>query len=179
MAEFHLAAAPALAADPVEVANTRLAVARLASLITLVLRPGDPAALAAELDARGLALPEIGASEATAAGDRLLRPTRERAYLLGPVPDTGPAATFYALDQTGFWLVLSLTGPGARPVLERGWKPDLAGAAFPVGAVTRSTIGQVPVTLSRREAQGYLLMAPRSYGAALWHELETSLRLAL
>jgi len=166
MAEFRLAPAPAIARPPVEVGGTCLAECAPQAVTTLVLPPGNAAAAAP--------LPTIGRSTSTANGP-LLRPSRERAYLLGPAAGFSAADSVHSLDQTGFWSCLALTGPGARAVLERVWRPDLGDAAFPPGAVARSALSQIPVILWRDGAASYRLMAPRSYAESLFQELEAAL----
>lgn len=175
MADLHLTATPAIMDPPVEIGATRLAAVEFEGVHTMVLRPDDPGALAEDFQRHVAPLPAIGQSGTTPAGDRVLRPTRERAYLIGPSPDTSRAATLFSLDQSGFWAAIELSGPGARAVLERSWRPDLGDGSFATGSVTRSSIGQIPTILARIDGQTYLLLAPRSYARSLFHNLATSL----
>lgn len=87
-----------------------------------------------------------------------------------------PTPSFYAIDQTGFWAMITVEGDGTRAVLERHWRPDLGDAAFPPGAVAQSSLSGVSATLFRETPQGFLILAPRSYAAWLFDELATTLR---
>jgi len=179
MADFHLTPTPAIPDRPVEAGSTRLAPVEVAGIHTIVLPPNNPPRLEEEFEKHVGPLPQIGRSSDAPDGALVLRPTRERAYLVGPGRSARPAATFYGLDQTGFWAAIELTGPGARQVLERNWRPDPGDGAFPKGAVTRSSIAQVPIILARRCAQTYLLLAPRSYAQSVFHTLAVSMRWVL
>lgn len=174
MPEFRLTASPAITRATVEIAETRLSSVELPGVHTLVLRAGDPDRLAAEFkDAIG-DLPDVGRSTQTSAGE-VLRPSLERAYLLWNAPDLSEANMLYAVDQTSFWAVISLSGPGALPILERCWKPALSDSVFPVGAVARSNIAQIATILHRTGSEDYRLMAPRSYGESLFQDLERAM----
>lgn len=176
MADYRLTPTPAIAAAPVEIGGTRLAPRDPEGVQTLVLRPDDPAALAVGFEAALGTLPAIGRSGPTRAGAMLLRPSRERAVLIGRCPAPAPAPSFYSLDQTGFWAMIALEGDGARAVLERHWRPDLGDESLPPGAVAQSSLSGVSVILFRETSQGFRILAPRSYAAWLFDELATSLR---
>lgn len=176
MADFPLTPTPAITAAPVETGGTRLAARQAEGVQALVLRADDPAALATEIEAAFGPLPEIGYSAAIRSGGVLLRPSRERAMLIGRGPAPAPSSSFHRLDQTGFWAMVSLEGSGARSVLERHWKPDLGDAAFPPGAVAQSSLSNVSATLFRETENGFLILAPRSFAAWLFDELATTLR---
>ena len=168
MADQRLIPTPAITAAPVRIGTTRFVPRVAEGVHALVLREGDPAALGP--------LPEIGRSAATRLGGVVLRLSRERAMLIGRGPAPAPSPSFHSLDQTGFWAMISLEGSSARGVLERHWRPDLDDAAFPPGSVAQSGLSAVPVTLFRETAEGYLILAPRSYAAWLFGELATTLR---
>ncbi|GGD28252.1 hypothetical protein [Sinisalibacter lacisalsi] len=175
MAEYRLTPTPAIAAAPVEIGGTRLAPRAPEAVQTLVLRTQDPAALAAAIEAALGPLPAIGQSALTRAGAVLLRPSRERGLLIGRCPALTLTPNFHAVDQTGFWAMIALEGESARSVLERHWRPDLGDTRFPPGAVAQSSLSGVAVTLFRESAQGFGILAPRSYAAWLFDELATTL----
>lgn len=179
MPEYRLTASPAITGSAVAIGDTRLAPVELPGVHTLVLRTGAPDRLGSEFKGAVGDLPDIGRSTQTRSGDFVLRPSLERAYLIGEAPDFAQNDMFYAVDQTSFWATITLTGPGALPILERCWKPALSDAAFPVGAVTRSSISQIATILHRTAPETYLLMAPRSYGDALFQELARAMRWVL
>jgi len=176
VADHRLTPSPAIAAAPVEIGGTRLVPREPKGVQTLVLRPGDPAALAAGIDAALGPLPMIGRSGSTRSGAVLLRPSRERGLLIGDCPMPTPTPSFHAIDQTGFWAMIALEGDGARAMLERHWRPDLDDAAFPPGAVAQSGLSGVPVTLFHETAEDYLILVPRSCAAWLFEDLATTLR---
>jgi hypothetical protein len=175
VAEHRLAPSPAITAAPLEIGETRLAPRPSVGVHMLVLSAGDPAALAAEIEAAFGPLPAIGRSARTRSGAMLLRPSRERGLCIGSGLAPSPATGFHSLDQTGFWAMISLQGSGARAVLERHWRPDLGDVAFPQGAVAQSSLSGVSATLFREAANSYLILVPRSYAAWLFDDLATTL----
>lgn len=67
-----------------------------------------------------------------------------------------------ALDVSDARAVLRLTGAGVGEVLAKGAPVDLRDAAFPVGSVRRTHLGQIAVAFWRVDAQTYDLVCFRS-----------------
>jgi sarcosine oxidase subunit gamma len=171
--EIILTATPALSQAPVARGETTLAPLPEGRVLTLVVTRGTGGALA-QLN---LALPATG--ESRSAGEAtVMRPVADRAYLLDAGPDAAAAllaAGQRLVDQSDYWVALSLTGPRAAEALARHWKPDLDPAVFPPGHATRSTLGPIACILLRDGPEAFRLFLPRSFARAGFAELAETL----
>lgn len=77
-------------------------------------------------------------------------------------------------DQSGAYVVLHLTGEGARTVLQRGVSIDLHPAAFGAGAAT-TVIAHIGVVLWTAGENAYDLALYRSYLESFRHWLDTGI----
>lgn len=69
--------------------------------------------------------------------------------------------------------IISVTGPRARQVLQKGCPLDLHPSRFPAGACAQSKFARCQVLLHRSdEASAYDLHVPRSFARYLWAWLE-------
>ncbi len=66
------------------------------------------------------------------------------------------------VDQSSAYAVFIVTGAKAREMLAKGCRVDLHPRAFPVGAVARTVIAQIPAIVHRVTEDGYRLLAPSS-----------------
>jgi sarcosine oxidase subunit gamma len=171
--EIILTATPALSQTPVTRDATTLAPLPEGRVLTLVVTRGTGAALVR----LGLALPATGESQ-SAGEATVMRPGADRAYLLDAAPDAATAllaAGQRLVDQSDYWVALSLTGPRAAEALARHWKPDLDAAVFPAGHATRSTLGPIACILLRYGTEAFRLFLPRSFARAGFAELAETL----
>lgn len=84
-------------------------------------------------------------------------------------------APYSLVDVSDRALAFEIAGDGAETLLAAGCPLDLAAAAFPPGACTRTLFGKAPIMLWRREA-GFWLECARSYRDYVALLLETAAR---
>ncbi|MEM8751369.1 MAG: hypothetical protein AAGF90_00195 [Pseudomonadota bacterium] len=78
-------------------------------------------------------------------------------------------------DQSDGFASLTLTGPRSRDLLSRLSTLDFADAAFPVGAVARTPMQQISVTILRTgDGPDYVLETPRSTARDLAHDVKAA-----
>lgn len=86
----------------------------------------------------------------------------------------GPLAS--VADQSGGYVVLKLSGPGARTVLQRGAPIDLHPQAFGPGSVAVTLISHIGVILRQLdETPAYEVAVFRSYAAAFRSWLDATI----
>lgn len=124
--------------------------------------------------AHGAAFPAPGRCN-PAKGGQVLWFGREMALLLGPTPDAALAKHAALTDQSDAWVSLRLSGQGAEDVLARLAPIDLRANAFPEGHTARSLLGHMNASITRSDAEGFLLLVFRSMTDTLLHELETAM----
>lgn len=132
----------------------------------------EPAALPAIAAALGVAPPTTPLASAVAGGRAALwlgpgewlllaEPEASAALLLGPgVPGA------WLVEVTDARLGYALEGPEAATALNEGCPLDLAAAAFPPGACTRTLFGKVEILLWRRGPAAFEVELARSLAAA-------------
>jgi heterotetrameric sarcosine oxidase gamma subunit len=82
----------------------------------------------------------------------------------------GPLAS--VSDQSGAYLILRLSGPEARTVLQRGAPVDLHPSAFGPGSVATTVIAHIGVVIRQLDAAPtYEVAVFRSYAASFRHWL--------
>lgn len=75
-------------------------------------------------------------------------------------------------DQSGAYVILQISGPGARTVLQRGAPVDLHPAAFGPGSVAVTVIAHIGVVIRQLDdAPAYEVAVFRSYAASFRHWL--------
>jgi len=77
-----------------------------------------------------------------------------------------PAEEAAVTDLSHARTAVRLSGPAARPLLERGISLDLDPAALPPGAAVQTLCAHFDVTLLRRDLMVFDLYVPASYGEA-------------
>lgn len=83
----------------------------------------------------------------------------------------GPLASI--ADQSGAYVILRISGPGARTVLQRGAPVDLHPAAFGPGSVATTVIAHIGVVIRQLdETPAYEVAVFRSYAASFRHWLD-------
>jgi sarcosine oxidase subunit gamma len=93
---------------------------------------------------------------------------------LGALTDGLDPETGCTTDLGHSQIRLRISGPGARALLAREIAVDLASAAFPAGAIARTTMHRVPVLLCCVAAEGdgaFDLFLPHSFAASAWDYL--------
>lgn len=185
MADFTLTSEPPLAGTDMTRAGVRLWAPDDLAVVSLALPLGqEDAAKAAIKAAYGVALPEIGRSVVAADGTRLIRLAPDLAFAVftHATPDAEQVVAermkgaVYTTDQTDVWVVLGLSGAGARRALERICMLDLHPEAFAVDAAARTVMEHLGVLILRTGADDYLLLSASSSAGSFLHALETSLR---
>lgn len=104
--------------------------------------------------------------------------------LFAQADDPAPATTVgallgdsaYVTDQSDAWAMVRLSGPNARPALERLCMLDLDDTAFPECRVARTVMDHLAVIILRDGPGRFLLMSPRSSAPSFLHAVETSVR---
>lgn len=80
------------------------------------------------------------------------------------------------VDQSGAYVILRLSGPGARTVLQRGAPIDLHPAAFGPGSAATTVVAHIGVVLRQLdETPTYEVAVFRSFAGAFRHWLETAI----
>lgn len=177
MPEFILTASAAITQPPVTRDVTCLRPLPEAEILTLIL--ADAAAAQAALARIGLDVPPVGGTQGSQ-DRRVLRPVAARAYLLGARPgdaETLRAAGLRHVDQSDYWVGMTLNGPRAVETLQRHWKPDLHPSRFAPGQTTRARLGVAPCLLLRDGMQDFTMLVPRSLARASFAELADTLHL--
>lgn len=100
---------------------------------------------------------------------------KDIALLAGPLPAEGLRNHAALTDQSDAWAALRLSGRGAEDVLARLVPVDVRLAQFPKGHTARTLIGHMHGSITRLDADTYLLMVYRSMAETLSHELETAM----
>ena len=90
----------------------------------------------------------------------------------GDVAPPGAAVT----DQSDAWAVVSVQGDAAEDVLARLVPVDLRVRHFAEGDVAKTMLAHLAVTIVRTGADSFEIMAMRSMGRTLVHDLETAAR---
>jgi sarcosine oxidase subunit gamma len=170
---------PALDGRRVERAGITIVPAGSASRISL---RGPAASLAALSKALGLALPERPKSSAAKGAraalwlgpDEWLVLDEENADLMGACARAGVLHSAVDISHRNTAIIIS--GPRAEDVLSAGCPQDLAPAAFPVGAASRTVFGKVEVVLWRTEASTFRMEVWRSFSDYAFTLLEAAAR---
>lgn len=159
---------------PLEVGDTTLKASDLGPL-TLLGDLGAIEALNAALEAsHGLGLPDPLRS--TQSGPvRCLWFGQGQGLLAGVEPDPGLAEHAAVVDVSDGWAGAELSGAGAVDVLARLVPVDLRPAAFPPGHSLRSLLREVPVSVTRLDADRLLLLMPRSMVASAVEDLRRAM----
>lgn len=134
-----------------------------------------PALSGAMLSAHGLAFPAPNRCTTHGAA-RALSSGRAQAFLTGVSADPSLATHAALTDQTDGWAVVRLSGPDSVDALARLIPLDLRGAAFGAGHAARSALQHVNILIWRDGEEAFGLMAMRSFGTTLVHDLEAALQ---
>ncbi len=170
MADFALAARPALAFAPLGTPETSLRLAALPEgrlIHALATEKGVEIAgrLAAIAGDAPFAVRAYAPGQWFLVGDTPLAPG-ELARLAEQV--AGQAALS---DQSHGRVRLSIEGPAARHLLAKGTGVDLGEAAFPVGRSAPTLYRHVGIHLTRTAPERYELIVLRSFAVDLWEQL--------
>ena len=186
MAEDQLNDRPPIGADPIVIDGAEAAEVTGMAIAAVAPPLGGEAALRNAVSlAVGADLPQVG---------QMSRSKDQHIMLLSLQPDqvfvlaeNDGAATLdmfttsignaaYVTDQSDGWAVVRISGPRSREALERICPIDLDPDLFGIGAVARTLMEHLGVTILREDEDAYLLMSARSSGLSFWHAIETSLR---
>ena len=131
--------------------------------------------------AYNLDIPRVGTA-AHAAGVDVLGLTQDQFFILftgiGHDPADDVRAKIgdsgYLVDQSDSWVVVHLSGPRCREMLERICPIDLHDDAFPIGTVARTVMEHLATIIYRNENGDFTLLSARSSAASFLHALEVS-----
>lgn len=185
MSKPTLTAQPALGGYDRTFGSTRLAECTdLAAVSITVPLGGDMEFESALASAYGISRPEPGMSVLARDGEtRLLALGVDQFFALfsHATPDAlqivGSALedAAYLTDQTDNWVFLELTGPRARPALERICPIDLHPTSFSVGSAARTVMEHLGALVVRMDDESYLLASASSSAGSFLHAIETSI----
>lgn len=138
-------------------------------IIEVAARRGRAGALIA-----ALALPGPGRAATTPWGEALSIAPDSWLVLAAPggfaaLPSRDDAIV---VDQSAGYRIFMVVGTDARAMLAKGCRVDLHPRVFPIGAVARTVIAQIPAIVHRLAEDGYRLLAPSS----LAHSFDQFLR---
>lgn len=153
------------------------------AIVSLACPNGGKTKLTAAIKkAWGLSWPKVGKVR-KAKGVQLLGLQPDQAFAIferqndTPVTDIAKAlgGTAYLTDQSDSWVALKITGPGARPALERICMLDLDPKAFPPGKVARTAMEHLGTVITCDAADIYTLLSARSSARSFLHALTVSI----
>ena len=143
--------------------------------LTLLGDLGETNALQTALKrAHGLGLPDPLRSTENGAL-RCLWFGRGQSLLIGSEPDPDLTKHAAVVDVSDGWAAAELSGQGAEDVLARLVPVDLRAAAFPTGHTLRSLLREIPVSITRLDADRLLLLLPRSMAASAVADLRRAM----
>ena len=79
------------------------------------------------------------------------------------------------VDQSDAWAVVRLTGEGGADALARLVPVDMRLSAFGGGATVRTQLGHMNASITRLEAQTFMIAVFRSMAGTLVHDLARAL----
>ncbi|MEM8579242.1 MAG: sarcosine oxidase subunit gamma [Pseudomonadota bacterium] len=100
---------------------------------------------------------------------------RDMALLAGPAPDPSLAERAALTDQSDAWACVTLSGPDAEDVLARLVPVDLRAPGFAEGHSIRTQLQHLNVSITRIEADTFLILAFHSMAGTLVHDLVEAL----
>jgi methylglutamate dehydrogenase subunit D len=178
--DFTLTAEPFLGGYSRDFDGTTLVEVTDVSITSIAQPLGGREALATAVrSAWGCALPAPGETAKAGNGHRLFC-TGPDSFLLTGTGVGDPAAkalkgAAYVTDQSDAWVTLRLTGPLARPALERICPIDLHPDALPVKAFARTVMEHLGAILLVEGADDFTLMSASSSAKSFLHGIEVSL----
>lgn len=185
MSDLTLTSAPPLAGYARSFGTTALKAPKDLAIVSIALPLGqEEAADKAVETAFGVALPAVGTSQVAKDGtSAIMRLGSDQAFVLFPcaTPDAEPQVAAklngaaYTTDQTDAWCALELSGPLARPALERICMVDLHPDAFAVNAIARTVMEHMGAIIARTGEDTYLLLSASSSAKSFAHAVEVSL----
>lgn len=131
----------------------------------------DRACSEALFEAHGLGFPAPNRMDQK--GDaRILWFGRGLALLAGVAPDTRLGATAALTDQSDAWAAVTVSGPGVETLLARLVPVDLGPRVFAPGSTCRTLVGHMAASVTRLEAECFLILVFRSMAETLLHDLQ-------
>lgn len=125
---------------------------------------------------RALGLPFPAPLHSTGAGDlRCVWAGQGEALLMGAVPDASLGAYAAVVDQSDMWAVVTLRGANGADALARLVPVDMRLARFGVGASVRTQLGHMNASITRLDAETYMIAVFRSMAGTLVHDLRRAL----
>ncbi len=125
---------------------------------------------------RALGMPFPAPLQSSSDGDaRLVWVGRGEALLMGVQPDASLGAYAAVVDQSDAWAVVRLTGEGGADALARLVPVDMRLSAFGGGATVRTQLGHMNASVTRLEAQTFMIAVFRSMAGTLVHDLARAL----
>ncbi|MGB5866130.1 MAG: sarcosine oxidase subunit gamma [Sulfitobacter sp.] len=98
------------------------------------------------------------------------------ALLIGAPPPAAKLGTYAAVvDQSDAWALVTLRGTGGADALARLVPVDLRLSRFAVDATVRTQVGHMNASITRLDAETYLIAVFRSMAGTLVHDLQRAL----
>lgn len=129
---------------------------------------------AALQSAHGLDLPGPGQTNGSDTA-RAIWFGRAHILLMGPAPDPALADHAALTDISDGWAVVRLEGAGAADVLARLTPIDLRAHMFQPGHTARTELFHMQASITRLQADVFLIMVFRSMARSLVHDLKTAM----
>lgn len=125
---------------------------------------------------RALGMPFPAPLQSSSDGDaRLVWVGRGEALLMGVQPDASLGAYAAVVDQSDAFAVVRLTGEGGADALARLVPVDMRLSAFGGGATIRTQLGHMNASITRLDAQTFMIAVFRSMAGTLVHDLARAL----
>ncbi len=135
----------------------------------------------------GADIPNIGVSFLSKEENiRIVRLSIDQALMILPrsLHKTGAAhyvssflkEVFYITEQSDVWVMLELSGKGARQALERICPIDLAPNVFEVNAVARTSMDHMGTVVIRNDEDSFLLMSASSSANSFLKTVKKSIK---
>lgn len=166
---------PAEGLLPIELAGAMLSEVAPGPITSIAPFKGREKAVSAALKPLGLRFPGQGRYLAEG-GAAIFWSGRGQAFLIGAGAPPKLAEAAALADQGDGWAALVLTGQKAEAVLARLIPLDLRLAGFGEGRAARSTLGHMPLILTRPRPGEFGLMVFRSMAGTAVHELSVAMR---
>ncbi len=160
---------------PVTAGTVTLTEARPGPITSVSPLKGRERAVSAALKPLGLSFPGPGVALSSGVVSCVWT-GRGQAFLLGAPAPADLAGIAALADQSDGWAVMRLEGEGVEAVLARLVPVDLRAAVFLKGRCVRSTLGHLPLILTRLGDDSFDLMVFRSMAATAVHEVQDAMR---
>lgn len=184
MADYTLEAIPVVGGFDSDFNGTRLRELVDMAAVAVSVPMGGDAALGKKMQKPfGGGIPAVGESYVGPGGRVMAFSSDQFMVLFDHVPHSAVPVitknlgeTGYYVEQTNNWVFLELSGPLARPAMERICAVNTAKNAFPINRAERTSMDHMGAVLCRTGEDSFLIMSASSTAGSFLHGLETSLK---